>query len=96
MLEINFTVTMENRRGSLELSNNRDPREVENAADLSLQSKRESSLSESLEPERPRETGNYSMRSSLAWDKAFFTSKGLPMLGQPYLNVFYQHYFIVY
>ena len=79
LLEINLTVTLENRCGRLELSNNRDPQEVENAADLPMQSKQEHSLSDSLEAERPRGTGNYNLRKSLAWDSAFFTSKGLPM-----------------
>ena len=79
LLEINLTVTLENRYDSLELSDKRNPQELENAGDIPGQSKQEPSLSDSMEPERPRGTGNYNLRKSLAWDSAFFTSKGLPM-----------------
>lgn len=75
--KIRFSVTLENRYDSLELSDKRNPQELENAGDIPGQSKLEPSLSDSLEPERPRGTGNYNLRKSLAWDSAFFTSKGV-------------------
>lgn len=83
----NLTETSKKQYRRLELSDNRSPRKVGNASDISGQSKQEPLLSNYIEPERPSVTANFNLRKSLAWDSAFSTSKGKLLCA--FKNIYY-------